>query len=129
MDPRTREQLLPWALRLAGAICLFGLYPLTLFWPSGWAWHTTGSSEYMQMIIGIYAVLGIFLLLAAQSPRAHLSLVSFAIWSSIVHGGIMAVQALGNPVHVHHLYGDVAALVLLAAMLGFLCPAALRPPR
>jgi hypothetical protein len=79
------------ALLVFGVIFVVGLYPLTVFWPSGWAWHT-GRSDYLQMILGIYATLGVFLILAARAPLAHLSLIWFTVWSSVVHGGIMAVH-------------------------------------
>ena len=80
------------------------------------------------MIIAIYATLGIFLLVASRNPNQHLGLVSFAIWSSIVHGAVMAIQSMLNPMHIHHLYGDVPALFVIAAVLAFLSPAALRLP-
>lgn len=110
-------------LRIVGAIAIFGFYPLTVFWPSGWAW-SSGTSEYLQMIIGIYATLGVFLLIASINPNQHLGLISFAIWSSIVHGALMAVQSVQNSMHVHHLYGDVPALFVIAAVLAFLSPQA-----
>src|SRR4029453_3578736 len=97
------------------------LYPLMLFWPSGWAW-TPGQHEYEQMIVGIYATLGVFLIRASREPEAHLSLIWFTVWSSVVHGGIMAVQALVDPMEHGHLPGDVAALLLVAAVLGSLTP-------
>jgi hypothetical protein len=124
----TRSRYLPHALRIVALIATFGFYPLTILWPSGWAWHT-GRSEYLQMIIALYATLGVFLWLAARNPRANRSLISFAIWSSVVHGSVMAVQALGNPVHIHHLYGDVLALFVVAGVLAYLCPAAIHPGR
>ena len=122
-----RLKYLKLALRVVGLIALFGFYPLTVFWPSGWSW-ASGRSEYLEMIIAIYATLGIFLLLASRNPDQHLSLVSFAIWSSIVHGAVMAVQSTLNPMHVHHLYGDVPALFIMAAVLALLSPAAFRLP-
>lgn len=121
-----RERYLPLALRLIALVTIFGIYPLTIVWPSGWVWHT-GRSEYLEMILAIYATLGIFLWLAAKNPRANLSLISFTIWSSVVHGAVMAVQSLSNPVHIHHLYGDVLALFVVAGVLAYLCPAALSP--
>ena len=125
MDESRRLALLRIALRAVGLLCLVGFYPLTVVWPSGWAWHA-GQSHYLQMIIGIYATLGVFLLLAAKDPARHLGLISFAIWSSIVHGLIMAFQSVSSPQHTGHLYGDVPALLLVAAVLGYLCPAAAR---
>ena len=112
-------------MRVVGAIAIFGFYPLTVLWPSGWAWHS-GRSEYLEMIIAIYATLGVFLILAARNPNEHLSMISFAIWSSIVHGAVMAVQSVLDPQHIHHLYGDVPALFIIAAVLGYLSPNALR---
>ncbi len=52
---------------------------------------------YLQMIAGVYAVLGLFLILASRNPGANRSLISFTVWSSVVHAGIMAVQAMGDP--------------------------------
>src|SRR2546427_8919038 len=48
---------------------------------------------YAQMLIGVYATLGIFLLLALRNPSADRSLIAFTAWSSLVHGAIMAVEA------------------------------------
>ncbi len=115
------------ALRVVGVIAIFGFYPLTVLWPSGWAW-SSGRSEYLEMIIAIYATLGVFLIIISSDPNRHLSLVSFAIWSSIVHGAVMGVQSLLNPMHVYHLYGDVPALFVIAAVLAFLSPEAFRLP-
>lgn len=109
------------ALLAVGLIFIFGIYPLTIVWPSGWSWHA-GQSDYLQMILGVYATLGVFLLLAARNPLANLSLIWFTVWSSVVHGGIMAVQSVTNPMHMAHLWGDVAALLLVAAVLAILTP-------
>ena len=110
------------ALVLVGIIFLFGVYPMTIYWPSGWAWHTSGTSNYLQMILGVYATLGIFLLLAARRPLENLSLIWFTVWSSVVHGGIMAAQSWGQPEHRGHLYGDVPALFVVAIVLAALTP-------
>jgi hypothetical protein len=80
------------------------------------------------MIIAVYATLGVFLLIAARDPRRHLGLISFAIWSSIVRAAVMAVQAVLNPLHSDHLYGDVPALFLIAVVLACLSPEAFRLP-
>ena len=74
------------------------------------------------MIVGIYATLGIFLLRAAKDPLKHLSLIWFTVWSSVVHGGIMAIQALVYPEHMGHLFGDVPVLLIAAAVFAYLTP-------
>jgi hypothetical protein len=49
-----------------------------------------------MMIIGIYATPGVFLLMASRDPDAHKSLIWFTLWSSVVHGAIMALQAISD---------------------------------
>jgi len=113
--------MLKLALRLFGLVFLL-VYPMGMIWPSGWVWHGGAGGYYLQMIAGIYAVLGIFLIIAANDPRAHRSLISFTIWSSIVHAAIMAVQASSDAHESGHLVGDVPALVLVAVVLWYLSP-------
>jgi hypothetical protein len=122
MDTRTDYKILQIALVIFGLIFIFAIYPLTLLWPSGWAWHLTGQNVYLQMILGIYATLGVFLILAAKNPIQNLSLIWFTVWSSIVHGSIMAIQSLYYPQHFGHLYGDVPALFVIAVVLAILTP-------
>jgi len=121
MTGTERTKYLRIALIVVGLIFIVGIYPLTIIWPSGWSWNT-GQSDYLQMILGIYATLGVFLLLASRNPLAHLSLIWFTVWSSIVHGGIMAVQSLANSENMGHLWGDVLALFVVAAVLAVLTP-------
>lgn len=115
-----RHQYLRIALIIVG-IAFLMIYPLTKIWASGWVWQPD-QSESLQMIIGIYATLGVFLLCASRKPEAHLSLIWFTVWSSFVHGLIMAVQAGIDPAERGHLLGDVPALILVAIVLGFLAP-------
>jgi hypothetical protein len=110
------------------ALVLFGLaflliYPLAIVWPSGWAWHAGApySNDYYMMIVGVYAVLGVFLILAARNPDANRSLIWFTAISSVVHGAIMARQSFdmsGGMGHMGHLMGDVPALFLVGIVLG-----------
>jgi len=117
-----KDKLLRFALTAFGGIfCL--IYPVGIVWPSGWVWHGGHGQYYLQMICGVYAVLGIFLIMAARDPYSNRSLISFTIWSSLVHAGIMAAQALRDGHELGHLMGDVPALLLVAAVLWFLSPA------
>ena len=121
MDDVTREKFLRIALMGVGSI-FFTIYPLGLIWPSGWQWHSGHGQYYLQMICGVYAVLGAYLIAAARDPSEHRSLISFTIWSSVVHAGIMAVQATYDGHEMGHLVGDVPALLLVAAVLWYLSP-------
>jgi hypothetical protein len=114
------------ALVVIGLTFIFAIYPQTVLWPSGWSWGH-GSSHYLMMIIGIYATLGVFLLIAARNPLAHRSLIWFTVVSSVVHAAIMAVQAVTDPAEHGHLKGDVPALLLVAIVLTVLMPRAAKP--
>jgi hypothetical protein len=130
MTDADRIKYLRIALLLVGLIFVLGIYPLTILWPSGWAWHPSaeGPSVYLQMILGVYATLGVFLIFASRDPLAHRSLIWFTVWSSVVHGGIMALQALAYPQHIGHLWGDVLALFAVAVVLTWLMPRAADTP-
>jgi len=119
MSAANRVLYLRIALIVIGLLCIFGFYPLTIIWPSGWAWGQ-GHSHYLMMIIGIYATLGVFLLMASRDPDAHKSIIWFTVWSSVVHGAIMAWQALSDGGERGHLLADVPALFLIAIVLGVL---------
>jgi hypothetical protein len=111
------------ALIAVGVTFIVGIYSLIMVWPSGWSWHAGHSQSmphYLQMILGVYATLGVFLLIASRNPLAHLSLIWFTVWSSVVHAGIMAAQALVDREQIAHLWGDVPALFVVAAVLAFL---------
>lgn len=122
MQESDRLRYVKIALYVIGVIFIFGIYPMMMWiFPSGWGW-TPRQPEYEQMIQGIYATLGVFLILAAKNPLANLSLIWFTIWSSIVHGGIMLVQALVDPTEHANMVGDIPALFLVAIVLWILMP-------
>ena len=123
-----RERVLQFVLWLVAAVFLVGVYPLMMFlWPGGWRWQPN-QPEYEQMILGVYATLGVFLLIASSRPGEHRSLIAFTAWSSLVHAGIMLVQAISHPAEHGHLMGDVPALFVVGVVLLALMPpkAALR---
>jgi len=121
MSTANRSLLLRIALIVVGLTFIFGVYTLTIVWPSGWAWGH-GHSHYLTMIMGVYAALGVFLLIASRNPLAHRSLIWFTVWSSVVHATIMAVQSWTDVAERSHLTGDVPALFLIAIILAVLMP-------
>jgi hypothetical protein len=123
MPDQSRLSYLRIALIVVGLIFVFGIYPLGKVWPSGWTWGT-GHSHYLMMILGLYATLGVFLLVAARDPLAHRSLIWFTVWSSVVHAVIMAVQSFTDAAERGHLLGDVPALLVVAIVLAALTPRA-----
>ncbi len=122
MTDDTKLKLLKVVLFILGLFFIVGVYAMMMYiWPEGWGW-TPRQPEYEQMIMGIYATLGVFLIIAAKDPQSHRSLIWFTIWSSIVHGGIMLVQAIVDETERANLLGDVPALLLAAAILWYLMP-------
>jgi hypothetical protein len=120
MTSSPRSQALRVALIAFGLIFTFGIYPLSILWPSGWTWEPA-SPALFQMILAVYATLGVFLLIASREPEKHTSLIRFTVWSSAVHAGLMAFQAFSLG-HMGHMLGDVAALTLVAVTLSALMP-------
>jgi hypothetical protein len=122
MDQEAKLKYLKMALVLIGAFFVAGVYVMMEWvWPDGWGW-TPRQPEYEQMIMGMYATLGVFLIRAAKDPLANASLIWFTVWSSIVHAGIMLAQALADDTEKANLMGDIPALFLVAFVLWFLMP-------
>jgi hypothetical protein len=122
VNETTRVQYLRIALLAFGILMIVGIYPLSIVWPSGWKWHSHGRSDYFEMILGLYATLGVFLVIAARNPWQHRSLIWFTVWSSFVHGAIMGVQSFTSDNAIGHLPGDVLALFVIGGVLAALLP-------
>ncbi len=84
----------------------------------GWAW-SPGQWEYEMMIQGFYMTLGVMMIIASKDPVKHAMFVWFVVWSSIVHGGIMAYQAAIDTDEMGHFLGDIPALFILAILAGY----------
>jgi hypothetical protein len=112
---------------VVGIIFVAGVYPLINLCQAGFRWQPE-QPEYEQMIVVIYAVLGIFLIRASRDPFNHLSLIWFTVWSSLVHAAVMAVHAVMDLSEWVHLVGDVPALVIVAVVLAVLTPRRLASP-
>ena len=57
------------ALVVVGVAFIVGIATFITMWPSGRSWHPGQSlPHYLQMILGVYATLGVFLLMASRSP-------------------------------------------------------------
>ena len=103
-----RERALKVVLVVVGLLFVATAYPMVAM-PIG---------EAEQMMLSVYVTLGIFLLIAARNPAAHRSLIAFAAWSSVAHGGVMAVQSFYDVAErVHFLVGVVLFVIIGIALL------------
>lgn len=124
MNTATKEKLLKLTLVLTGVTSLM-MIPIGEIWPSGFVWHGGEGEYYFQMIGGIYAVLGAFMIYVAKNPSEpqHRTFLWFAIIVNIVHSVIMGVQAIGDRNEHGHLVGDVPILFIVSVVIWYLMPA------
>ena len=108
-----RERALRVVLVIVGLLFLAGVYPLLRL----------QLAPCEQMLGGVYAALGVFLLLALRNLSANRSLIAFTAWSSLVHAAIMAVQAFDNVIPHADLLRAVLPLVMIGVALIVLAPA------
>lgn len=113
-----RERALKVVLVIVGLIFLATAYPLL-------SMHL---EEALQMMLSLYATLGIFLLIAVLNPSAHRSLIAFAGWSSLAHAAVMTVQSrhdVGERMHL--LIGSLALAIIGIALIALMPPARKAP--
>jgi hypothetical protein len=103
-----RDKALKILLVLLGLLFVAGVYPLITSIRSGWQ---ANREDAEPMAIGLYVMMGIFLLLAARNPSANRGVITFAGWLNIAHGAVMAVMAV-------HLPNERAGLLIAAAVFG-----------
>jgi hypothetical protein len=108
-----RERALKIVLALVGLLFLAGLYPLLRL--------QMEPSE--QMLGGVYATLGPFLLLAVRNPSANRSLIAFTAWSSLIHASLMAWQVFHNMIPRADLLHAVLPLAVVGGVLIVFAPA------
>src|SRR5215471_1079023 len=107
-----RERVLKILLVVIGLLFLAGVYPLL----------TMRLSPADQMLGIVYVTLGVFLLLAARDTSANRSLVAFTAWSSLAHGGMMAVQVYRNVIPRLDLLRAVLPLAFIGITLIVFAP-------
>lgn len=107
-----RKRVLKFVLGVVGVIFFALIYPMFAF---------VRQEPAMSMMFSLYAVLGIFLLLAIPNPSEHRSLIAFAAWSSVGHAILMGTQAMTGMVASGEMIG-VAVLAVIGIALIALAP-------
>ena len=107
-----RERALKVVLVIVGLLFLAMIIPLVIL----------RGEEALQMMLSVYATLGLFLLLAARNPSANRTLIAFAAWSSLAHAAVMTVQSLYDVSERTHLLSGTALFVIVGVALILLAP-------
>jgi len=113
-----RERALKVMLVLVGLLFVAAVYPAVggILRP-----HQSDTGDTMMM--GIYATLGVFLLLAARNPSVHRSLITFTAWSSFAHAIVMSLLGIRIPDERGGFLIGSAVLVVIGVFLLVLAPA------
>ena len=112
-----RERALKIVLVLVGLLFCAALYPVI-----GGLRDPANSDTGDTMMMGIYASLGISLLIAARNPAAHRSLIAFAAWSSFAHAAVMSALGFEMPLERTGFLTGSAVLVVIGIVLIALPP-------
>jgi hypothetical protein len=107
-----RERALKAVLVVVGLLFTALAYPLVAM----------GLEETLQMMLSLYAAMGIFLLIASRNPAAHRSLIAYAGWANITHAAVMVVQSLHDAGERMHLLIGVAGFGTIGLALVALLP-------
>ena len=108
-----RDMSLKIVLGAVGALFVALAYPLISF---------IQKEPGLAMMLSLYAMLGVFLLLAIRNPSHNRSLIAFTAWSSFAHAAVMAFQAWRGLIERGELIG-VAVLIVIGIALLALAPA------
>jgi hypothetical protein len=122
----TRLKALKISMVVFGTFYLLAPTLYLLFTPDAFRWSPF-SQPYEHLIIGIYAALGICLLMAVKNPLSNIIIIDFTILSSIFAGGSMTYNALYKPGENIHLFIDVPLFYLIAIIFILLYPRKLKP--
>ena len=120
-------KLVGWSLS-AGIIALLFVYPPGFLWgvEPEWFPHVgpghppspyDGLHPYLYMIGALYVAYGILMVRGARDPQANAALFDFGILSSVLHGLVMIPQSFHYPNEHAHLWADIPALFVTAAVL------------
>jgi uncharacterized membrane protein len=110
-----RDRVLRVVLVLVGLMLLAGVFSLVHY--------NNPAKAFEQMLASVYVTLGVFLIIAAFNPPAHRSLIAFAAWSSVVHGVVMAVQAVKGVIPHSDLLQAATPMLAIGVVFLVLMPA------
>jgi len=112
-----RKRALTVMLVLVGLLFVAAVYPAV-----GGILRPDQSDTGDTMMMGLYATLGVFLLLAVRNPSAHSSLIAFTAWSSFAHAVVMSLLGFRIPNEREGFLIGSAVLAAIGVALILLAP-------
>lgn len=104
-------------------LVIVGLFFTAAAYPAIGGLHNLANSDTGDtMMMGIYATLGIFVLVAARNPAAHRSLIAFAAWANFAHAAVMGTLGFKMPENRDGFLIGSGVLVLIGVVLIALAP-------
>jgi uncharacterized protein DUF6632 len=119
MSPAAARAVLRWVLLLGGLFLALGLPYVLHAFPEAWRWEPY-NEKYEHMILAIYAVMGIFYVMAHRAPEQWGSFLWFTVAANAAHGLAMLADALRHSEEHANLMGDVPAVLIAAGGIGLL---------
>ncbi len=119
MSLATARAILRWVLLLGGLFLAIGLPYVLHAFPDAWRWEPY-NEKYEHMILAIYAVMGIFYVMAHRAPEQWGSFLWFTVAANAAHGLAMLADAVRHPEEHANLMGDVPAVLLAAFAIALL---------
>ena len=108
----TRDRVLRVVLALVGVLFVLAIFP-TVGGIQDPAHSDTGDT----MMMGIYATLGVFLLIAAWNPARHRSLIIFAACANLAHAVVTSTLGFGIPSQRSGFVSSSAVLAVIGVLL------------
>lgn len=121
----TRSKALKISMIFFGILYLLGPALFLVFAPDGYRWSPF-SQPYEHLTVGIFAALGICLVMSARNPLSNTIIIDFAILSSVFAGASMTYNAIFMPGENIHLYVDVPLFYSIAIVFIVLYPRSLK---
>ncbi|MEA2808518.1 MAG: hypothetical protein QOJ17_2659 [Rhodospirillaceae bacterium] len=87
-----------------------------------WAIWDDVTDHVPLMITVIYFVWSVFLIRAANDPRAYSSFLDFTMWANLAHGLVMIPQAFGSHEYHSKFMTDIPWVLILAGAIALLRP-------
>jgi hypothetical protein len=119
VSPAAARTLLCWMLVVGGVFLALGLPFVVYTFPDAWRWEPY-NTKYEHMILAIYAVMGVFYVIAARAPERFGSFLWFTVAVNAAHGLAMLADALHHAEERANLAGDVPAILVAAAAMAVL---------